>query len=134
MRNVKRHRSRICGRLTAWIAILALAAQAALPSMMAAARAGTGVSAGAVELVICTPDGLKRIALADRNPDPSVPSTEILCPICLAAQSPAVEPPPARGGRDLHVVPVAFDGGKTTLRPACGSAEPPPARAPPTLA
>jgi hypothetical protein len=132
----RRQRSRSGGRLAACLAILAVAADVVLPSTMTAARAGAGVSAGAAELIICTPEGLKRITRADRGSraDPLVARSDALCPICLAAQSSAVESSPAAAVIDCLVILVAFDGGEATLRVPCRSAEPSPARGPPTSA
>lgn len=133
--NMKHRRSMVCGRLTVWTAVLALAAQMLLTSMMAVARAGTDASEKAAGPVICTSHGLKRITPADRgsNADPSVPRSDTPCPICLAPQSPGFEPSPPVGSIDLAVIPVAFDGDEAVLR-ALGRSGEPPARGPPPSA
>jgi hypothetical protein len=131
MRTQKRHRPRIGERLAAWSAIFALVIQVALPEMLAAATAGA--SASPTGIVICTADGLERIARAADESEPKLPvsGTQTPCPICLAAQSPMIVP--ADGIEPLVGAP-ALEEGERMPRPPCRVTESPPARAPPNSA
>lgn len=134
VREIRRRRSAVSERLAAWSAILALLAQVLLPTIATAASVAGAGSASAVDLIVCTPDGLKHIRLTPGREERRSPtSPQAFCPVCLAAKvAPAIPPPTAA----LAIVAVSL--GRTVVplsdaqpRPT-RAADPPPVRAPPT--
>ena len=131
MRTAECHRPRIGKRLAGWTAILALVVQMALPAiMLAAAKAGASGYRSPAAIVVCTADGLERVARTDDESAP-VSGAQTPCPICLAAQGPMVVP--SEVGE--HVVgALASQRCETMPRPPCRVVVSPPARAPPQSA
>ena len=82
----RRHR-----RLTVWIALLAMLAFALVPTLSRALAPAQGASTWAE---ICTPQGMRRVALADGDPAPTPASPSLdHCAFCgLSGDGPAPLP------------------------------------------
>jgi len=120
-------------RLAVWLALVAIAAVALLPTLShALTRAAGGGSSGFTE--VCTPQGTKLVALADGQtaPDGALLQLEH-CSWCTAALG-DLAPPPVALQHDVSVdgagvVPPLFLQAPHTLH-AWASAQP---RAPPAV-
>ncbi|WP_425256517.1 DUF2946 family protein [Rubrivivax sp. RP6-9] len=83
-----------------WLALAALAAMALLPTLShAMARAAGGAGSGFTE--VCTPQGMKLVALGDGETAPDSAALQLEhCPWCTAALA-DLAPPPVRQRADL---------------------------------
>lgn len=120
-------------QLAVWLALSALVLQTMLPSIAALARAVSPSHGASIELVLCTPEGLRRIRIADQGADQAPqPTSPVFCPACLATGAPSAISPPvvelacAAGGIVLDAWPSPE--GSLLSGPAAAQ---PPARGPP---
>lgn len=105
-------------RRTAWLAILAILLNAFAPAMSHAMAAHFGISL----LEVCTPDGLKRIAVEYSAARPDVPqgahvAVDSHCPYCAPHGASFAHTPPALPAVAVLGGPAALASAHPSLAP-----------------